>query len=330
MPTVTLGNGKIFEIEADDTVLEGVLRQGAVLEHSCKTGRCGACKSAVVEGTSVAIGAEIGLDEAERQNGVVLLCVRKATSDLLLDVCDLGGALPPPKRILPCRIQSLERVRHDIVHVALRLPPNSSFAYFPGQHINLSSRGGPARSYSIANAPRPDGMLELYIRYVADGAMSRYWFTDAKANDLLQLVGPLGSFYYRESSATNLALLATGTGIAPIRAMLQNLAERPAASRPRRILLFWGARTPDEIFWDPSEISLEIEFVPTLSRAAETWNGARGYVQTAMMSSKIEFDDTVVYACGSTAMISSVREILMDTGLSHRYFYADAFVASSD
>lgn len=329
MPKITLGNGKTFDIEGSETVLEGVIRGGAVLEYSCNNGRCGACKSAVIAGQSEAVSPELGLTEEERNAGVVLLCARKAISDLTVEVSDIDGATLPPKRILPCRIQALSRVGADVMHVTLRLPPNASFHYLPGQYINVAIRGGPSRSYSIANAPRLDGLLDLYIRFVPDGEMSLYWFSQAKVNDLLQLTGPLGVFIIRPSDEADMVMLATGTGIAPVKAILEELASRDETLRPRSIHLFWGGRKPEDIFWEPGEYGFQINFVPIMSRAHEAWDGARGYVQDAAISHGIDFSNAVVYACGSPVMINSARDQLTQAGLRPGNFYADAFVASS-
>lgn len=329
MPRITLGNGKIFEVGESETILDGVMRGGALLKHSCLTGRCGACKSAVIAGHSTAVSSEIGLTEEERENGVILLCARKAVSDLSVEACDLDGLPMPSRRILPCRIHALDPVGADVMRVILRLPPNASFPYLPGQYINLAKRGGPCRSYSIANAPRSDGMLELYIRFFPDGAMSRYWFAEATVGSLLQLTGPMGMCFESSRDEAELVLLATGTGMAPIKAILEDCAQNNKARKRRPPHVFWGGRTQNDMFWAPGEPDFPVHFVPVLSRADASWNGARGYVQDAAISHGIDFKKAVVYACGSPLMIDSARDTLNAAGLPLKNFYADAFVASS-
>ena len=106
-------------------------------------------------------------------------------TDLSLDVEDLGGFALPEAKTLPCRINCIDKQAPDVVRVVLRLPPTTHFSFIPGQYIDVIGPGGVRRSYSLANACVADKQLELHIRAVEGGAMSQYWFGQAKANDLL-------------------------------------------------------------------------------------------------------------------------------------------------
>ena len=310
-------------------MLDAALRAGIVLEHSCKTGRCGSCKTQLRSGSSIPLVDEIGLSQAERDAGWILTCVRCAKNDIRLDVEDLDGIRVYPAKTLPCRIESLERLSADILRVILRLPPNQQLDNYPGQYIDVIGKEGLRRSYSVANALASDKTIELHIRQVPEGAMSRYWFEEARRNDLLRLNGPLGTFFLRDVSGLDLILLATGTGIAPIKAMLEGLVARAPVSLPRSISVYWGGRASQDLYWNPERVGLALRYIPVLSRGDSSWTGARGHIQQAALQSGATLEQAVVYACGSLAMIDSARTLLVAAGLNGRRFYSDAFVSSS-
>lgn len=327
MPIVRVSSGRSFDAQAEETVLDAALRSGITLPYSCRTGRCGSCKGVVCQGTTLPLHDELELTDAEKAGGWVLTCVRTATSDVELAIEDLGDVQLATPRTWPCRVQAIERLSHDVMRVALRLPPAADFRFEPGQYVDVIGRGGLRRSYSIASTPSAGQAIELHIRQVPGGAMSDYWFSHAKPNDLLRLHGPLGTFFIRESSGLDLVFLATGTGLAPIKSMLESLAQRPAT--PRSVRLYWGGRIPADFYWDAAHAGNALRFVPVLSRAASDWNGVRGHVQDALLSDGCDWDRTAVYACGSEAMIHSARERLLSAGLPMRRFHSDAFVSSA-
>jgi CDP-4-dehydro-6-deoxyglucose reductase len=95
--------------------------------------------------------------------------------------------------------------------------------------------------------------------------------------------------------------------------------------------VYWGGRTPDDLYWDVSAVNTKHRYVPVLSRAAAAidWTGARGHVQDALIADEIDLTQAVFYACGSDAMIHSARELLISKGLPERRFHSDAFVCSA-
>jgi len=310
------------------SILESARQAGIMLEHSCRTGRCGVCKAKVISGETDVIQAEESLAAEDEANSLILTCCRAAKTDLQLDIEDLGELGSIQIKTLPCRIDSLQLLSDDVVEVLLRTPPNSRIEYLPGQYIDMIGKDGLRRSYSIANAPRQDGKITLQIRKVEQGKMSQYWFEEAKANDLLRMEGPLGTFCLRKSNAKQLILLATGTGIAPVKAILEQLATTPVTNTYNHIYLYWGGRTDQDIYWQPAFESLPITFTPVLSRTPE-WQGRKGYIQQAVIEDGHDLLDAVVYACGSETMIHSAHEQLVTAGLNNKHFYSDAFVSSN-
>jgi len=334
MPLITLANGRHFEAASGTTLLDAALAQGVVLEHSCRTGRCGSCKARVTRGETLAQRAPVALTDDEIAHGWVLTCTNEATSNLHLDIEDLGALVGIETRVTPARIDSLERLADDVVRVGLRLPPRSPFKFLAGQYVDVTSPAGVKRSYSIASSSAAPDKVELQIRRVDGGALSAYWFEQAKPNDLLRFNGPRGTFFLRPVAGLDVIFLATGTGIAPIMSMLMQLAAMPSADRPRSATLYWGGRHREDHYADPSPLLGGLRYVPVMSRGAIDWHGARGHVQDVLLNDVAHgrapaLAQAVVYACGSEAMIHGARNLLADAGLPPRRFYFDAFVSSN-
>lgn len=327
MPSVKLANSHSFDCLDGQTILDSGRTQGVVLEHSCRTGRCGVCKVRVIRGETKVETPEESLSETESTRGFILTCCRSAVSDIKLDATDLGRLAHLKVQTLPARIDSLTRLADDVLQIVLRTPPAQQFDFLPGQYIDVIGPGGIRRSYSIANAPQDDGRITLHIRKVHGGEMSAYWFEQAKQNDLLRFEGPMGTFCLRELPVSRLVLLATGTGIAPIKAILEELPANLDASGFEHIHLYWGGRYSSDLYWRPEILGLPIEYTPVLSREPD-WVGKRGYVQDAVISDALPLDNAVVYACGSEAMIHGAKGALVEAGLSAGNFFSDAFVQS--
>jgi CDP-4-dehydro-6-deoxyglucose reductase, E3 len=328
VPTVTLSNGRSFSSDPAVSILDAARNAGVVLEYSCRTGRCGLCKAHVVSGETQPIRPEEeGLTPAEAEQGIVLTCCRAATADVELDVEPLDRLADFEIKTMPSRIVSIERLAPEIMRVVLKTPPNSPMRFLPGQYVDVIV-GGARRSYSLANAPREDGQLELLIKRYPGGELSAYWFERAQPNDLLRIEGPFGTFFLRDEAPTNILFLATGTGIAPVKALLEELAADPARAANHRLRVFWGNREAENFCWDPVTLGLDIGFHHLLSGADGGWAGRRGYVQDAAIQDGIDAGETVVYACGGSAMIASARDRLVSLGLPARRFFSDAFVSS--
>lgn len=330
MFTVELINGKKFQAEVNESLLDAAARAGIRLNYSCKTGRCSSCKCRVISGTTDTLQDATGLNAQEKSEGWILSCISSATTNMLLEAEDLGDVRVPEAKTLPCRISQIDFLAPDVVRVFLRFPPTADFQFLAGQYVDVIGPGGIRRSYSLANANFLDRQLELHIRKVNDGAMSDYWFNQAKPNDLLRIHGPLGTFFLRDVQDADLIFLATGTGIAPIKSMLGSISSMPPEHRPRSMQIFWGGRTPADFYIKPEDAPGTQNWNFVLSREHSDWQGIRGYVQDAVLNSKIQLTLATVYACGSDAMIQSAKYSLTKAGLSSKSFYSDAFVSSNN
>lgn len=328
MALITLGSGKSFHAFDPVSIFEAATKSNISLPYSCKTGRCSTCRCRVISGITRALHPETGLSEQEKTEGWILSCVRTVETDVQIQIDDLSGVELPAPKTLPCRISEIKPLATDVVRVLLRLPPAADFEFIPGQYIDLIGPNGIRRSYSIANVNSAEKVIELHIRDVRGGTMSDYLFRHAKPNDLLRLNGPLGTFFLRETKDLDLIFLATGTGIAPVKAMLESIPFLHASKTPRSVTVLWGAREHDDHYFNVANLPLPHIYIPVLSRPSSGWDGVKGYVQDALLARKPDLSNAAVYACGSNVMIQSARALLIEKGLHPNSFYSDAFVSS--
>ena len=328
MFSITISNGTSFTQREGETILFAAEESGVVLPYSCRTGRCSSCKCKVVSGNTIPVADELGLSKEEIDGGWILSCVRSVTNKAEIEIDDLGDLHLPKPGVFPCKIDAVEEVTENVVSVRMRLPPASKFSALAGQYVDIIGPAGVRRSYSIANLVT-DNILEFHIRKVDNGALSSYWFGEAKRNDLLRLRGPLGTFFLRPMKGKDLIFLATGTGVAPIKAMCESLRFLEPEDSPETVTVYWGGRNLDDLYLDPSEIYPTIRFVPVLSRPSDTWQGIKGYVQDALVRESWNLSNCVVYACGSEAMICGAHEVLLERGLAENNFFSDVFLSSA-
>ena len=327
---ITLKNGKAFTCEADDTIFEGAKKNGIILDHSCLSARCRSCAVQIASGTAIEKYDDLVLSKEEKLRGWVLSCNAIPTSNVVLDIEDLEGSHHFEKKIIPSKIQSIVKLNDNVIKVCLRLPKNINFKYISGQYVNII-KGNHKRSYSIANAFEQSELLTFFIKKYDNGLMSRFWFEEAKVNDLIRIEGPLGTFYFRENEQENVIFLATGTGVAPIKAILEDLIKSKTRFEDKFFWLFIGARNESDLIWDPRDLGdyNNLKCIQVLSRASDEWVGERGYIQDIAIKQNIVLANSQVYACGSSVMIESAKNTLIDNGLNNRFFFSDAFVQSN-
>jgi CDP-4-dehydro-6-deoxyglucose reductase len=330
MYNINLKNGKSFTCDANTTIFEAAKSKGIILEHSCLTARCRSCAVQIESGTTIDKLDDLVLSVEEKLNNWILSCNSIPTSNVVLDVEDVGEIQIFEKKNIPVKIHTINNLNDSVIEVSLRLPPNSNFRYISGQYVNIS-KGQIKRSYSIANAFQENGTLTFLIKKYEKGQMSNYWFNEAQANDLLRIEGPVGSFFLRESEEENIIFLATGTGVAPIKAILEYLKVHDKIFQNKKFWVFNGARHEGDLFWNPHEINVipGFKYIPVLSRADDSWNGERGYVQEIVLKLGIDLKNAQVYACGSNNMIESAKKTLVQNGLNLKQFFSDAFLASN-
>jgi len=337
--TVTPSNHQ-FTVQPGQTVLDAALAAGVVLPYSCRNGACSSCKGKVVSGQYDAGGAPAHiLDDAEREQGYTLFCQARPSSDLVIESTEVRLASDIQIRKLPARVVSMESAAPDVKVLRLQLPAAAPLRYYAGQYVEILLKDGRRRSYSMARAPHLDGPMELHVRHMPGGLFTDHVFgagaTQMKEREILRLEGPFGSFFLREDSDKPILLLASGTGFAPIKAMVEHI-DYLGITQPVR--LYWGVRRPHDLYRDALARSWEqalpdFQYVPVVSDAqpGDDWRGRDGFVHQAVMADLPDLSDWQVYACGAPIMVETARrDFSQQCGLPDEAFYADAFTSEAD
>jgi len=278
------------------------------------------------------------LSAAEEANGFVLTCCATAHSDVVLESRQVTeeGAFPIKK--MPVRVLSLEKKSDDVMVVKLQLPANDVMQFHAGQYVDFLLRDGDRRSYSMANAPHTlvagSPAIELHIRHMPGGKFTDHVFGAMKEKEIQRIEGPQGSFYLREDSNKPIVLLASGTGFAPIKAILEHMQHK-GITRPTR--LYWGGRRPGDLYlhdWVQAQLATmpHVTYFPVVSDALpqDAWTGRTGFVHLAVLQDTPDLSGYEVYACGAPIVVDSARADFTQAGLSNDDFYADAFTSAAD
>ncbi|NKI94752.1 CDP-6-deoxy-delta-3,4-glucoseen reductase [Rhizobacter sp. SG703] len=332
-------SGTSFQVDRDEPILAAAIRQGVGLPYGCKDGACGSCKCRLLEGR-VIHGAHQAkaLSDAEEEAGFVLTCCAAPQTDVVLEARTVAGAGEFPVRKMPCRVNRIERPAGDVAVLHLQLPANDRLRYHAGQYVEFVLRDGSRRSYSMANAPHTQEQhpgIELHIRHMPGGKFTDHVFGAMKEKEILRLEGPFGSFFLREDSAKPMVLLASGTGFAPIKAIIEHLRFKDNA---RPAVVYWGCRSRADLYlhdWmlrAASELPW-LRYVPVLSepKPDDGWTGRTGFVHLELMADLPDLSGHQVYACGAPVMVESAqRDLVARCGLPADEFYADSFTSEAD
>lgn len=325
----------IFTVDDGESVLDAALNQGIALPYGCRGGGCGSCLGQLLEGTvSYPNGLPDGVSEGDHNNGYVLFCQAVPNSDLLIKSKEVFASDEIQVKTLPCRVQEKTQLNHDVILIKLLLPKTERLQFFAGQYINFLLKNGKHRSFSLANAPHNDELIELHIRLIQDGKFTGEVFDEMKEKDMLRIEGPLGNFYIREESQRPIILMAGGTGFAPIKGMIEHVL-KVGIQRP--IHLYRGVRCKEDLYMDELAKSWTkqnplIRYTPVLSgqKDEDNWTGRTGFVHAAIMEDYPDLSQYEIYASGAPAMVYAGRDDFIKNGLNLNHYYSDAFEYQKD
>ncbi|MGX5662163.1 CDP-6-deoxy-delta-3,4-glucoseen reductase [Diaphorobacter nitroreducens] len=332
-------SGRAFEAQAGETILSAAIRGGVGMPYGCKDGACGSCKCKKLSG-SVVHGEhqQKALSTEEEEAGFVLTCCAQPLTDVVLESRQVTDESAYPIKKLPVRVAALTRASHDVMQVRLQLPAADTFRYHAGQYIEFILRDGARRAYSMANAPHTqEGApgVDLHIRHMPGGRFTDHVFNAMKEKEILRVEGPFGSFFLREDSDKPMVFLASGTGFAPIKALIEHMQHK-GITRPAT--LYWGGRRPADLYmdgWIRERLAAlpNLRYVPVVSDALpeDGWAGRTGFVHQAVMEDIADLSGYQVYACGAPIVVDSARAAYSaERGLPPDEFYADAFTSEAD
>jgi len=321
-------NGQTIAVELRETVLQAALRSGIDFPNSCRVGGCGTCKCRLVSGKVKEL-TETGylLSQQEIDQGYILACQSVPKSDLSIQV-DLAGRL----QTRTGRVIAQDKLTHDITHLTVQL--DQPLDYKAGQFADVSLEGlaDTTRSYSFATPTSADGKVSFFVRKVPGGRFSPLVHDEQVLGRTLTLKGPSGEFYERDSAAPALCI-AGGSGLAPILAILKDMAARGSE---RSVTLLFGAREERDLYQLDELEALErswkgkFKFVPVLSHLTSDapWTGERGWV-TDKIPTLLE-KGAHAYLCGPPQMIDRAIEQLETHGVRREHIHLDRFTTQAD
>ncbi len=326
--------GHEFTVNSDESVLDAAIRQGIHLPYGCRNGKCGKCKGKVVQG-EVKYDEELAaLSEADKAIGMALFCQAKPLTDLVIESREAETARDIPVVKLPCRLEVLEKLNHDVMYLKLKLPETERMQFLAGQYIDFLLPDGKHRSFSIANAPHNDDCIELHIRHIADGKFTTGVFANMKVKQMFRIEGPHGNFYIREKSNKPMIFMAGGTGFAPIKGMVEHALN---AKMERPIHIYWGARALEDLYMDSeaqkfTKLNPLIKYTPVLSnpKDEDNWQGRTGYVHEAILQDYPDLSNYEVYGAGPPAMVYAAEDAFAAAGLEKENYISDAFEFNKD
>lgn len=330
-----------MHVAPGETILQSALREGFSLPYGCRNGSCGICKGRILSG-SVDYGNydEETLTEDEKQAGLALFCCASPQTDLVIECHEIGAIKDIEIKTLPTRVEKLERVAPDVMIVSLKLPANQRLQFLAGQYIDILLKDGKRRSFSLANAPHDDDVLQLHARNYPGGVFAEHVFTKMKIKDILRFEGPLGSFFLRDTVDDDVPIIfiAGGTGFAPIKSILEHVFYQEAGKDHKRTMrLYWGVRTKADLYmaelaeqWQQQHDNFT--FIPVLSDALpeDNWQGRTGFVHQAVMEDFPTLERHQVYACGSPVMVKAAyQDFTALRKLPRDGFFSDVFTPST-
>lgn len=335
--TITLQTGR-FTTDGSSSLLDAALASGTPVPFSCQRGACGSCRAEVVDGAYERIAAPTDGSFVPAHNEI-LMCQCRALGDLTLRFSHWTATPRPQRRQVS--VVSRRSLTANVTQLIVQVQGEDALDYLPGQHVQFLLDDGSRRSFSIANAPVAAGpqTLEFHIQRLPGGVFTDGVLPQAMPNDSFEIDGPHGCCVWPPLSpdaVEHLVLLATGTGFAGVYPILMAAMDSDSL---KTVTLYWGARELNDCY---ASILLDaiqrkhkdFQWIPALSGSAPVDSShlstdASTYVQNLAAAAAHDWARTMVYACGSNAMVRAAREHLGSAGLPADRFQSEAFLPSS-
>lgn len=316
-----------FDCEEDETVLEAVERAGYAIPYSCRKGLCASCQGKIISGEAKVKGQGLCIGPMDD----VLLCQARPISNLEISPVRIRTADLVSRKVFEAKIRKIERPTSDVAIIHLRFPIGNRAIFRAGQYLRVLMEDGDSRNYSMANSPHRNDGVELHIRHVPDGKFSETVLTSLEKGMSLKLELPYGEFSLSNKDDQPAILIATGTGFAPIKSIVEHQIREGGE---RLLHLYWGANTEADLYlaslpekW--AEKYPWFQFTPVISDPDESWSGRDGFVHHAVQNDYPDMTALEVYACGAPVMISAAQKDFCTTAnLKEEAFFSDAFVPS--
>lgn len=327
-----LDTGESFLAQDGEFLLDAALRQGIALPHDCRLGGCGACRLHLEQGELHYDEPPFALEDQARESGQALACVGRVHASVTFSAVGAPSPAARPPQRTRATVVGRDEPAPSVTRLRLALPePSECGGWLPGQHLDVILPDGNRRSFSMANAPG-GCEVELHIRHIEGGEFTSGTLPRVRPGDTLELELPLGRFHWRPEDDLPVLMVATGTGIAPLKAILEAM-EADGGAPPAA--LYWGQRERGD-FYLANEIRswtrnlFEFRYTPVLSRPDREWNGRCGHVQQAVLDDGLDLANHVIYLCGSAAMVRDATAAFVARGARPERLYRDSFLFQRD
>ena len=326
-----------FEVEPGQTILEAALAHDLSYPHGCRSGNCGACKSELLSGdVEMSPFSEYALSPSERASGLILACRAVPWSDCEVKFLDFDDTVAHPFRHLVCKVSAIDAVTHDIKRIRLKVLEGGPYDFSAGQYARVEFPGAPARDYSMANRP-DDKTLEFHIRLVPGGATTPVVATKLKVGDKVKVFGPHGTSYLRDRHTGPIVALAGGSGLAPIKSIVES-ALTNGARQPIR--LYVGVRDERDVYLEDQFKRLakkhrNLTFEVVLSEPAKATKRRTGFLADVLRkdfggATAAALDGAKAYLAGPPVMVETAVAALLELGLRRQDCHADAFYSEAE
>ncbi len=321
---------RTLEVPVGACLLDVLAEHEIPVSYSCKAGRCETCRVKVVHGNLQEAEAQ-QLQEEGDADRYMLACQSFLTEPCTIEIMEPDEVVVHPARIIKGTVETIESLTDDIVR--LRLRPNKSMEFSPGQYANLQFAPEYIRPYSMAGVCTDD-IMEFHVRLVPDGRVSGFISNQLRVGASVRVSGPMGTAYLRRKHDGPMLCIAGGTGLAPILSIVRGVID---AGMSNPIHVYVGARSPQDVYGlDVLEAlrkqyaDLHVHVVVT-SREDDKKPGYReGFVTDAVDNDWPDLIGWRAYLCGSPPMVEAAALIAKDKGVAPEHIYADAFYASND
>ena len=322
----------IITVEVGRTILESAIAQGIDYPHGCRSGNCGACKSVLYQGdVEMSPYSEFALTAEERARGLILACRSVPWSDCTVSPVDQDETVVHASRRLICKVTGLEQVTHDTQIVRLAIEQGGPYDFSAGQYAELTFGNLPARDFSMANRPEQK-ILEFHVRRVQDGLVSPYINEHLDIGEMVRVSGPLGTAYYREKHTGPIIAVAGGSGLAPIKSIVETALGKGAS---QDIFLYFGVRDERDIYLENYFNSLSSEhsnlnFIPILSEPLTDTKRRTGFLADILAQDFSDLDGFKAYLAGPPIMVETSVKKLKYLEIRVQDIHADAFYTEAE
>lgn len=326
------GEWAVIDVPLGRTILETALAEEIDYPHGCQAGNCGSCKSHLVEGkVEMSPYSDFALSSEEKARGLILACRSVPWSDCIVQPVDPEEAAVHASRRLTCRVSAIEPATHDIRILRLEMVSGGPLEYTGGQYAELTFADLPARDFSMACAPGA-GPLEFHIRLAPGGVVTTHILEALAVGDVVDVRGPMGTAHYRARHRGPILLMAGGSGLAPIKAIV----ESAFATHARQDMhLYFGARSERDIYLEDrfeelAQAHPNLTYTAVLSEPDGPTERRTGFLADAVAADFTDLDGFKAYLAGPPVMVESCTRAVIAKGLKRRDCHADAFYTEAE